>query len=157
VAFFEASSHWTFFVEGVEIEIGMPDALPWIRKDVDVVRMHQLSFYILILWMVVLWPGEVAQEPQVGNGLEQQERTLAALTPDKLLRPVLAGLLREQERDEAVLEAPVPLVVAILHELDRMREMLFDLREAVSFSGVKRRYPMPEDIETSRQILPGGS
>jgi len=110
------------------------DALPRTGEDVDVVRMHRLSLYILIVAIVVLWPGEVAQEPQVGNGLEKQERTLAALAADKLLRPVLAGLLGEQERDEAVLEAPVPLVVAILDELDRMQEVLLDLLEAVSFS-----------------------
>jgi hypothetical protein len=72
------------------------------------------------MWMLsgCTGPGEVAQEPQVGNGLEKEERTLATYAADKLLRPVLAGLLGEQERDEAVLEAPAPLVVAILHEHD---------------------------------------
>ncbi len=112
----------------------MADALPRIGEDVDVVRMHRLSFYILIVAIVVLWPGEVAQEPQVGNGLEKDERRLAALAVDELRCPVLAGFFREQERDEAVREAPVPLVVTILHELDRVQEVLFDLLETVSFS-----------------------
>jgi hypothetical protein len=73
-----------FLVKGIQIEIWVADALPWIRKDVDVVRMHRLSFYILIVAIVVLWPGEVAQEPQVGNGLEKEERTLAALLSHEL-------------------------------------------------------------------------
>jgi hypothetical protein len=64
----------TFFVEGVEIEVGVPDALPRIREDVDVVRMHRLSLYILIVAIVVLLPGEVAQEPEIGGGLESRNK-----------------------------------------------------------------------------------
>jgi hypothetical protein len=78
------------------------DALPWIRKDVDVIRMHRLSLYILIVAIVVLWPGEVGQEPQVGDSLEKEERTLAVLVANELHRSVPAQLFREKKRDEAV-------------------------------------------------------
>ena len=110
------------------------DALPWIRKDVDVIRMHRLSLYILIVAIVVLWPGEVAQEPQVGDGLEKEERTFAALAADKLHRPVLAQLFGEQKRDEAIVEAPVTLVVAVGDELDGLQQISFDLRECLRAS-----------------------
>src|SRR5215472_7848563 len=105
----------------------MPDALPRVGEDVDVVRMHRLSFYILILAIVMLWPREVAQEPQVGNGLEQEERTLAAHAADELHRSILANFLRKEERDHAVVEAPMPPEVTVLHEFNRMHQMLFKL------------------------------
>src|SRR5215471_12898265 len=110
----------------------MADALPWIRKDVDVVRMRRLSFYILIVAIVVLWPGEVAQEPEVGNGLEKEERTLAARAADELHRSILANFLRKEERDHAVVEAPMPPEVAVLHEFNRMHQMLFKLLKRFS-------------------------
>ena len=58
----------------------MSDLLPRVGEDVDVVRVARLTLYILILAIVVSRPREVAQEPEVGNGLEQEERTLETNT-----------------------------------------------------------------------------
>jgi hypothetical protein len=71
-------------VEGVQIEVRVPNALPRVRKNVDVVRMNRFAFGISIIAIVVLWSGEVGQEPVVGDGPEKEERTFGALLPHEL-------------------------------------------------------------------------
>jgi hypothetical protein len=53
----------------------------------------------------VLRPREVTEEAVVGDGLEQEEGALAALLADELHGAVLPDLFREEERNQAVINA----------------------------------------------------
>jgi hypothetical protein len=61
----------TLFVEGVEIEVGIADALPWVREDMDVVGWNPLVVGKFVIAIVVLGLRKVREEADVSNSTQR--------------------------------------------------------------------------------------